>query len=147
MAQATSTAAKEDLCRAIIEWAQHHARAGDLHQVEELTQAATDVVSQCLFEVLLLRVTGKATYRGSKLLCGCGAHARFVSYRRRWVKSVCGEARIERAYYHCAFCGRGWSAWDKEQGLSDRMWSPRLKEMVCQVAGRLSYGEAVSLLL
>lgn len=146
MAQFISTAATEDLCQVIVEWAGRHAKAGDLLQVEELTEAAREIVSQCLFDVLLLAVTGKATYRGSKLRCPCGAHARFVSYRTRWVKSGCGESRIGRAYYHCASCKRGWCPWDKEQGLNDRMWSPRLKGTVCQVAGRLTYGEGVSLL-
>lgn len=53
---------------------------------------------------------------------------------------------MERAYYHCASCKRGEAPWDGRQGLNERTFSPRLKALVCQTVGRLTYGEGVALL-
>jgi hypothetical protein len=119
---------------------------GELASIEALAEEAQQIVGQCVLETALLNAGGRATYSGSSVACACGGRARFVGYRARWVKAACGEARIERAYYHCAPCKRGAVPWDRAQGLTERVWSPRLKALVCQVMGRLPYGEGVSLL-
>ena len=42
---------------------------------------------------------------------------------------------------------RSWPvAWDDEQGLNARLWTPRVKSLVTQLAARLSYRESVDLL-
>jgi hypothetical protein len=141
-----STEAQEDLRQLLQAWVERHAKAAHLAEVEEVCQEVKVIAGQCVMETLLHRLTGTATYRGTKLPCPCGKEARFVAYRKRWVKSVCGECQVKRSYYHCRSCGAGCSPWDKEQGLTDRMWSASLKALICQVMGRLTYAEGVSLL-
>lgn len=136
----------EDLRVLVSSWMSRHGRVSDLSDMERLAEEAQQVVGQCVLEASLLAAGGRATYAGSSVACACGGRARFVDYRARWVKAACGEARIERAYYHCAPCKRGTVPWDRAQGLTERVWSPRLKALVCQVMGRLPYGEGVSLL-
>lgn len=145
-----STEAREDLFEAVAAWTQRHLctgiQAGNLADSEALAEEAQQIVGQCVLEVALSSICGKATYEGVSLACPCGEKARFVGYRERWVKSLCGEARIKRAYYHCASCKRGIAPWDKREGLNERVYSARLKALVCQVMGRLPYEEGVSLL-
>jgi hypothetical protein len=146
MTSTISTEAESDLRTLVSEWVQKHLRTKNLEAVEVLAEEVRTVVGQCIVETALLGVTGRATYAGTYQSCRCGGKARFVDYRARWVKTTCGEARIERAYYHCKQCKRGVVPWDEQQGLNERIWSPRLKALVCQVIGRLAYGEGVSLL-
>ena len=146
MTATISTEAREDLRTLVSAWTQKHLRASNLEDAETLAEEVRTVAGQCVVETALLSVSGKATYAGTQRSCECGAKARFVGYRARWVKTTCGEARIKRAYYHCKQCKRGVVPWDEQQGLNDRIWSARLKALVCQVVGRLSYGEGVSLL-
>ena len=37
----------------------------------------------------------------------CGQKMAFVRYQPKWVQTLCGAIRPERAYYHCVECGRG----------------------------------------
>jgi hypothetical protein len=62
------------------------------------------------------------------------------------VKSLCGEVRVKRAYYHCPACHHGHTPWDGAQGLTAKIETPRLKAAVCKVMGRLVYSEGVRLL-
>jgi hypothetical protein len=62
------------------------------------------------------------------------------------VSTAFGVVTVSRAYYHCAACHTGQVPWDREQGLSVLLWTPRVKALVAQTAGRMPYGEAVALL-
>jgi hypothetical protein len=146
MAGNISMEARQDLLRLVSDWCCKHGRANDLAETETLAEEVRQVVGEAVLEASLLRVTGKATYQGTRYPCPCGERARFVSYRDRWVKSWCGEVRVSRAYYHCTACKRGQAPWDKAQGLNERVWSPRFKAMVCRAMGRLTYTEGCCLL-
>jgi hypothetical protein len=147
MAGVISVAGRKDLLQLVKEWYAKHGDAGNLAEAEALAEETRQLVGEIVLEASLLPVTGKATYQGRSLKCDCGARARFVNYRCRWVKSPCGEVRVGRAYYHCATCKSGQTPWDKAQGLNERVWSPRLKGMVCRAVGRLTYAEGCSVLL
>ena len=146
MAQAISTQARQDLLEVVSAWFTRHGQASNLDAVEAVAEQAQRLVGQAILEVGLLQVGGKATYEGRQLPCPCGEQARFVGYRSRYVHSLCGEARVRRAYYHCPTCHRGQLPWDAAQGLSEKGQTPRLKGAVCQVMGRLVYAEGVALL-
>lgn len=147
MAEVISAEARQDLLTLAKEWCSRHGQASNLAEAEALAEEARQVVGEAVLEASLIRMSGKATYQGTRLSCGCGGRARFVGYRSRWVKSLCGEVRVARAYYHCAACKSGQAPWDRAQGLNERVWSPRFKGMVCRAVGRLTYGEACSVLL
>jgi hypothetical protein len=141
-----STQGRESLRVLVRGWYRAHACARDLAEAEELAEEVRDICGQVALEEALLSQSGRGTYRGSSVTCVCGGRARFVSYRRRWIKAVAGEVRLERAYYHCGRCGRGQSPWDREQGLNGLVWTPRTKALVSQSCGRLPYRETVELL-
>ena len=146
MAGDISVGGRQDLLNLVRDWCSEHGQAGNLAEAEAFAEEARQIVGEAVLEWSLLRVTGKATYQGIGLTCDCGARARFVNYRDRWVKSFCGEVRVSRAYYHCAACKSGRAPWDKAQGLNERIWSPRFKGMVCRAVGRLTYEDGCSML-
>jgi hypothetical protein len=146
MAQPISTQARQDLLELVAGWCAHHVQAGSLEEAETLAEEARHLVGQAVLEAGLHSQDGKATYQGRHRPCSCGQQARFVGYRTRWIRCLCGEVRVQRAYYHCSACHTGQLPWDQEQGLTDKPETPRLKGVVCQVMGRLVYAEGVALL-
>src|SRR5450432_116357 len=146
MAGVISVEGRQDLLGLVKDWCSRHGHASNLAEAEALAEEARQVVGEVILEASLLRVSGKATYQGTNLCCACGERARFVDYRWRWVKSLCGEVRVQRAYYHCAACKSGQAPWDAAQGLNERVWSPRLKAMICRAVGRLTYADGCAML-
>jgi hypothetical protein len=49
---------------------------------------------------------------------GCGRRAKPHARRKRAVLSVCGAVRLERPYYYCGACRRGWAPADATLGLA-----------------------------
>jgi hypothetical protein len=76
----------------------------------------------------------------------CERAARFVSYRSRWLRTLCGDQRVSRAYYHCADCHTGRTPWDEAAGLNERVFSPGVKALVAECCARLTHREVETLL-
>jgi hypothetical protein len=55
--------------------------------------------------------------------------------------------RVERGYYYCDHCRGTHIPWDDRQGLSSRMWTPRVKELVASLCAVLPYEQASKLLM
>jgi hypothetical protein len=152
MAMDISTDAVKDLRELITGWLKRLAPVSTLDEAEALALEVRQLVGEIVLEAGLLSVTGKASYRGRRLMCSCGSTRRFVGYRKRWVKSQCGEVQVERAYYHCsgALHGEGRkqdpSPWDAEQGLTSMIGTPRFKAIVCRVMGVTPYSDGVDLI-
>ncbi len=127
-------------------WTRENVKVTSLEEAEKVVERVSRACAEAVFEQSLVQLGGRKTLQGSSIVCGCGGRARFVSYRRRWIKSVCAEAQIERAYYHCSECGRGHLPWDAAQGLNEKVYSPRLKALVSEVCSQLVYGNATRLL-
>ena len=135
-----------DLRQMVGQWVQAHCAAAS---VEEAEAAAAEVARACgaaVVETLVPSTAGRRSNQGSRLACACGAKAKFVGYRSRGVGTLYSVVTVERAYYHCRHCGQGQLPWDGQQGLNTRLWTPRVKSLVTQVAARLSYRESVDLL-
>jgi hypothetical protein len=79
---------------------------------------------------------------GVRIECECGREARFKGYRKRFVRTLYGDVEVERSYYRCDHCGRGYIPWDGEQGLSERVWTARVKELVASICAALPYEAA-----
>ena len=119
----------------------------ELSDAEGLALALSRQVAQTMLEVALGQTTGKATYQGSQRTCGaCGGAARFVGYRSRWLRTLCGDQRVSRAYYHCAACHTGQIPWDEAEGLNERIFSPGVKALVAECCARLTHREVEELL-
>jgi len=48
-------------------------------------------------------------YKGNTIRCRCGRTARFKGRREAWLDTIMGPLRLEKAYYYCSGCGRGFS--------------------------------------
>ena len=77
---------------------------------------------------------------------GCGQPAPFKGYRAKTFRTALGELTLERAYYHCAACDRGWHPRDAELGLEGRSVSPGLERMIGSAAADASFARGSELL-
>ena len=78
--------------------------------------------------------------------CGCGAQAVYVDRRAKTFTTALGDVTLERAWYHCAACGHGFSARDRALGLENTSLSPAVRRMVGIAAGETSFGHTSTLL-
>lgn len=141
-----STSALESLRVLLVEWTAKNVKATSLADIEVAAVAVQRTCGQVVAETALLRAGKEETYLGSSVKCTCGGKAWFVDYRGRRVATVVGAVRVERAYYRCKACATGQLPWDREQGLDEQLWSPRVKALVAEVCAHLAYGTAVKLL-
>jgi hypothetical protein len=80
------------------------------------------------------------------LPCPCGQCAHYGGRRRKRFDTVLGALTLERAYYYCAACGRGFCPRDQSLGLVAGSLSPGLLHMVAQVGALVSFQEGSELL-
>lgn len=135
-----------DLHRVLGEWLANHGAPQSVTEAEDLARQVAQIAGAAVVEHTLPGLAGRASYEGSRRGCGCGERAKFMGYRRRGVGTVYGVVEVQRAYYYCAACRRGVAPWDRRQGLTERLWTARVKELVVQLASRLPYRESVELL-
>lgn len=84
---------------------------------------------------------------GPTLPCpGCGLPARYAGRRKKTFTTALGLMTLERAYYDCAACGRGFCPRDQALGLAGSSLSPAVTRMVGQAAARVSFAESSTLL-
>jgi hypothetical protein len=135
-----------DLQSRIGEWLAGQPQMDSLEELEQLAVQVSRCAGQAVVEHGISTVDETRGHRKSSLPCDCGRKSKFINYRPRWVGTLFGAVQVERAYYYCKHCRTGHSPWDKEQGVDALMWSPTVKFVSAQTAGRLPYGEAVRLL-
>lgn len=85
-------------------------------------------------------------YQGSSLPCACGRRARYVERRWKSFHSVVGELKLERAYYYCWECERGFCPRDRALGMDATSLSPAVLRMIGTVGAMVSFQEGSELL-
>lgn len=135
-----------DLQRVVGEWVTQHCAVGSVEDAEALAAQVAQACGAAVVEQLLPSLAGRESYEGCSRECGCGRKAKFMGYRKRGVGTLYGVVEVERAYYYCKHCHSGTAPWDGRQGLTERLWTGRVKALVVQVAARLPYRESVDLL-
>jgi len=128
------------------EFAGSHMDCSGITEAEDQIQRITRMVAGVMMSEVAANVSGRPTYKGVRIDCECGREARFKEYRRRFVRTLHGDVEVSRSYYRCDHCARTYIPWDKEQGLSERVWTPRVKELVASICAALPY-EAASKLI
>jgi len=83
---------------------------------------------------------------GQRIRCRCGGQARFAGRRTKQFQSVLGPLRLQRAYYHCSACGRGFCPRDRHLGIENTSLSPALTRMTGTVGAMVSFQEGSELL-
>jgi hypothetical protein len=64
----------------------------------------------------------------------CGEQMAFARYQGKWVETLLGMVRPERAYFHCTSCGQGYVPLDHQLGLGADSLSAGLEEAICLLA-------------
>jgi hypothetical protein len=72
----------------------------------------------------------------------CRGDARFVGYRDKTLVGLLGEVRLERGYYHCSQCGRGFFPWDTSLRIASQRLTPAAREVVSLAGIQESFGKA-----
>lgn len=85
-------------------------------------------------------------FSGASRRCSCGRPARYVDRRAKPFESVLGELRLERAYYYCAACRRGFCPRDQQLGMEGTSLSPAVTRMIGTVGALVSFQEGSELL-
>ena len=85
-------------------------------------------------------------YAGPSHPCGCGQDARYAGRRAKTFTTVLGEVTLERAYYHCECCGRGFFPRDRAFGMVDSTLSPGAVRMTGVAAAEVSFAVASDLI-
>jgi hypothetical protein len=80
------------------------------------------------------------------LRCDCGQVANYAGRRSKRFETVLGTLTLQRAYYHCAACGRGFCPRDQALGMAEGSLSPGVLRMVAQVGALVSFEEGSELL-
>lgn len=86
------------------------------------------------------------TIREGNWAARCGLSARYVDRRRKTFISVLGELNLERAYYYCSACQKGFCPRDRALGLEGSALSPGVLRMTGTVASLVSFQEGSDLL-
>ena len=117
----------------------------DITSAEDDIQNIVRTVANVMMQEVAAKMSGKPTYKGVRIACECGRQAEFKEYRERWIKTLHGEVEVRRAYYRCGECKRTYIPWDKEQGIDERLWTPRVKELASTTCAALPYKAALGL--
>lgn len=136
----------DSLLQAARDFAQSYIDCTDLGSAEERIQILARQIAGAMMGEVAAKMSGKPTYRGVRIECECGRLARFKGYRKRFIRTLHGDVEVSRAYYRCDDCGRGYIPWDREQGLSERVWTARVKELTASICAALPYEAAARLI-
>ena len=113
-----------------------------LGRAELVVRAAVLELGRVVLEPLLAADAG---YAGPRAECGSGHQARFVSYRDKTVDTVLGPVTLRRAWYHCAWCKRGFAPRDTQLGIAGMTMPPGLAAMTGRAAAALPFAAAAEL--
>ena len=133
------------LLEAVRDFAINHLNTTDITTAENEIQNILRIIGNTMMQEVAGKMSGNPTYRGVRISCECGKEADFKDYRKRWIRTLHGDVEVFRGYYRCRECHRTYNPWDIEQGLNNRVWSPRVKAFVATVCADLPYKAAMHL--
>jgi len=85
-------------------------------------------------------------HAGPELMCACGELAQYRGRHEKTFESVLGPLRLERAYYHCVRCQRGFCPRDRALRLESFSLTPGVLRMTGNAAALVSFEESSALL-
>jgi hypothetical protein len=85
-------------------------------------------------------------YKGNFIPCRCGNEMKFVDRRTKNIYTIFGKIKVQRAYYYCSGCGKGYFPLDKKFGISKSNFSPFLKEIIENLAVELPFAICAKLI-
>jgi hypothetical protein len=85
-------------------------------------------------------------YAGPEIPCPCGSSARYHGRHRKTFESALGSLHLERAYYDCNRCHRGFCPRDQVLRLESFSLTPGVLRMTASAAALVSFEESSGLL-
>ncbi|MDE0055570.1 MAG: hypothetical protein OXT64_15145, partial [Gammaproteobacteria bacterium] len=113
---------------------------------EALERAGRDAALGVMGRLIAAHLNADRGDTRATAACDCGATAHYVDRRAKTFTTAFGPLTLERAWYHCAACGHGFSPRDRELALDDGSLSPAVRRMVGVAAAETSFGNAGGLL-
>ncbi len=112
-----------------------------LQQIEDTAEQVGNQVKRDLEEAVVRREgTGDS---GKQTACACGNLARYVAdYSKRWVTRH-SVLHLERAYYYCPLCRKGFCPLDARLGIGCGEYSPAVVALSARFGGYLPPRAAV----
>ena len=85
-------------------------------------------------------------HAGPRVPCRCGQTAHYAGRKVKTILTALGAMQLERAYYHCDACRRGFCPRDRALGVDGASLSPAVARMVGTAAALVSFAESRELL-
>ena len=114
----------------------------DLEAVEQATRDALHQAGAVLLETLL----NEDAAGESQQPCACGSPARYAGRRPKKLVTMLGKVVVERPYYHCSRCGKGFAPHDQELAVKATQYSPGVRRMTALVGSETSFDRGRALL-
>lgn len=130
-------AAIQDILRRMEETVRRELSIGGqtLDQIEEQSQTIGEEVKR-IIEEQSLQAEGTG-YRKTDLHCRQGHLARYAGLRSRLLITRSGTRTLQRAYYHCSVCGKGWCPTDQVLGVGRGQCSRRVQALIARFSSYL----------
>ena len=127
------------------DWVQEVDDAQDisLEALEEKVQTGLDTLGGQILQELV-DLMGKGKTEAPVLCAKCGEAMDLVRYQGKWVETLLGTIRPERAYFHCARCHEGHVPLDHQLGLGADSLSGGLEKALCLLAAHMPLETAVA---
>lgn len=114
----------------------------DLEAVEQAIRDAMHRAGAGLLETLL----NEDEPSEARQPCGCGSQARCAGKRPKKLVTMLGEVAVERSYYHCGRCGKGFAPRDRELDVEATQYSPGVRRMTALVGSEMPFERGRALL-
>ena len=137
----------KSLLAAAADFAQAHVKCQSITEAEDAVTEMARSLASAMMQTLASNLDGRSEHEGAYAPCDCGKRARYRGLRRKDLLTIHGVVRVERGYYYCDHCRNTYFPWDSRQGLSSRMWTPRVKELVASLCAALPYEQSSKLLM
>jgi hypothetical protein len=117
-------------------------KGSTLERIEELTEEIGKAIEESI-EDSATKQEGRG-YVGRFTVCECGSWARYVRVYAKKVTTLHGLREIERAYYHCGACGKGFVPLDEALGLDAGGTSLRVRGKVARISALTPFGRGAN---
>ena len=117
-----------------------------LDEIEE----AVSRIGETLLPELQRKLINKRTrgkVRDNQSACACGKSARYKEMRKRTLVTVHGPVDLERPYYYCSSCRKGFAPLDVALGISRASTTTKVRLFATQVGAKEPFAEAAQTLL
>lgn len=113
---------------------------------EAVETAARQMALAIMGKAVAQRLNADRSDETGPVVRACGAETRFAGRRPKTFNTALGPLTLERAWYHCDRCKKGFAPRDRALGLGRSSLSPAALRMTGRIAATVSFAESSELL-